>query len=78
MRYRMTFDEIAVKGRRIWKDADGKRRTQVVKFWQTENPFNKNADGSIKSRSDIGTELNEQFKAWVAAAPEGEKREWWG
>jgi hypothetical protein len=75
---RYTFDEIAMKGRRVWKDpTTGKRRTQVVKFFQTVNPFNKNAAGFPKTRAEIYKELGAEFHAWVAAAPEGEKREQW-
>lgn len=38
----------------------GKKCTRTKKFWQTLNPFNKNADGSVKTRDQIMDELSEK------------------
>ena len=38
----------------------GKQCSRTKKFWQTLNPFNTNADGSVKTRDDITSELGQQ------------------
>lgn len=70
---KLTFDKISVKGRRVWKE-NGKRRTETVEFYQTENPFNKKADGTMKTRATIWLEIEKQLEAWIAAARKGERR----
>lgn len=62
---RISFDEVSVRGTRRWKDADGKRHQQTRKFYQTINPFNKNADGSLKTREQIQHEISVQCAAWL-------------
>lgn len=61
---RITFDEVAVKATKRWKE-NGKSRQETRKFWQTVNPFNKNDDGSIKTREQIMTEIVAQRDAWL-------------
>lgn len=63
MRYQ--FEEVSLKVVRRWTDAEGKKRQQTKKFLQTINPFNKNADGSLKTRSQIMVELNAERDAWM-------------
>lgn len=63
---RITFDEISMKAKRVWTE-NGKNRQETRTFMQTVNPFNKNADGSVKTREEIYAELNAQRKAWLAA-----------
>ncbi len=65
---RYVFDEIAVKGVRRWTDADGKKRQETRKFFQTVNPFNKNADGSLKARDQILVEIKAERDAWLRNA----------
>ena len=43
----------------------GKRRTRTKRFWQTENPWNRNADGSVKSRAEIWESVNAEADEWV-------------
>lgn len=57
----MTTQNISLPGMR-----SGKRRTRREKFWQTLNPFNKNADGEPKTAQEIRVELAEKIKAWRA------------
>ncbi len=42
----------------------GKRRKRAKKFWQTLNPFNKKADGRVKTPSDIREELAVDVLKW--------------
>jgi hypothetical protein len=62
---RHVFDEVAVKATRRWTDANGKKRQQTKKFWQTINPFNKNADGSVKTATQIRAEVIAERDAWL-------------
>lgn len=38
----------------------GRQCSRTKKFWQTLNPFNKNDDGSVKTRDEIMSELGQQ------------------
>lgn len=64
---RYQFEEVSLKAVRRWTDADGKKRQQTKKFWQTISPFNKNADGTLKDRKQIMAELIIQRDAWLEA-----------
>jgi hypothetical protein len=59
------FDEVSIKATRRWADADGKKRQQTRKFWQTLNPFNKSADGTPKNRAQIVAELIAERDEWL-------------
>lgn len=63
---RITFDEIKVTAKRVWTE-NGKRRQQTKTFMQTVNPFNKNADGTRKTREQIYAELMNQRKEWLSS-----------
>ena len=60
------FEKVQVKGKRVWKDEDGKRRQETKVFYQTINPFNINKSGIVKSREEILQEITEQRDKWVA------------
>lgn len=62
---RITFNEVAIRATRYYTDESGKRRQQTKKFWQTINPFNRNADGSVKTREQIVAELEVERAAWL-------------
>lgn len=62
---KVTFDEVAVKATKRWKE-DGKTRTKTRKFYQTMNPYNKNADGTVKTRDQIMAEITAECDAWVS------------
>jgi len=47
----------------------GKPAIRSMTFEQTLNPWNKNADGSIKSAREIGRELLAEATAWSAEPP---------
>jgi hypothetical protein len=64
---RIICQEVSVKATRRWVDADGKKRQETRKFWQTVNPFNRKADGSLKTEADIRAEINAERDAWLAA-----------
>ena len=54
---RINYEEVKLKATRYYKDENGKKRQQTKTFSQTINPFNKNHDGTIKTRDDIWKEL---------------------
>lgn len=62
---RMSFEEVAVKATKRWKDKDGKVRQKTKTFYQTINPFNKNLDGTIKTRDQIMSEIIARRDAWL-------------
>lgn len=68
MRTTVRFDEIAIRGKRRWKDADGKWHQETKKFWQTMSPWNVDADKRPKNASQIRAELLAERSAWLTAA----------
>lgn len=64
MRY--IFEEVAVKATKRWTDETGRKRQQTRKFFQTLNPFNKDADGNPKTAQQIMAEIRAQRDAWLA------------
>lgn len=64
MRTRYTFDKVEIKGTRRWKE-NGKKRQQTKVFMQTLNPFNKNSDGTVKTREQIMEQLLTARDAWL-------------
>ncbi|RQO83533.1 hypothetical protein [Acidovorax sp. FJL06] len=68
---RYVFNEVAIKATHRWKDSEsGKNRQETRKFFQTINPFNKNAAGEIKSCDEIMVEIRAERDAWLAAQRE--------
>lgn len=65
MRY--TFEEVKLTATRSVVGSDGKKRRQQKTFSQTLNPFNLNADGTVKSRADIRRELDAEAGRWKAS-----------
>ena len=60
-----TFNEVSIRAEKSGKCIIcGKKRKRVRKFWQTLNPFNKKADGTVKSPSDIREELAVKVRKW--------------
>lgn len=62
----ITFREVTVHGTKTVKCAGGcgRRLKRQRKFWQTLNPFNKNAAGEVKSAVEIQKELFTERQAW--------------
>jgi hypothetical protein len=67
MRVVTTYDRLT------WKSAKtgncpvcGKRMRRQKTFSQTQNPFNKNPDGTVKTRQEIYRSLGAEVKAWLA------------
>lgn len=65
---KLTFDEVGFKSTRKYKDTNGKVRQETRHFYQTLNPFNKNVDGTMKTREQIMTELLLERDAWLKDA----------
>lgn len=61
-----TFDEIRWPSgvRKLKCRTCGKRFTRSRTFTQTVNPYNKNADGQVKTRGEIYKELRDEAAAW--------------
>lgn len=70
---RTYFEEVTRYGRATWK-VDGKRRTKRHKVTHTINPWNRNDDGTVRSREEVTARVEAELQAWIAAAPEGETR----
>lgn len=67
---RVYFQEVKLHGLKSGKcPVCGKTVTLSKKFFQTLNPFNKNADGTIKSHGDIYKELTVQLSEWKKVKP---------
>lgn len=65
------FEEVSISHTKRWKDPKtGKPRQRTQKFSMTLNPYNKNSDGTVRTRQDIYAALVVQRDAWIA---EGEK-----
>ena len=60
-----TYREVSMKAVYRWVDAHGRKRQKTEKFFQTLNPFNKNADGSIKNSREILAELKPKYDQWL-------------
>ncbi len=65
---RVTFDKVSIKGTKYWKDENGKRHQKTKEFYQTINPFNKNPDGTVKTRQQIRSEIVAERNAWLKEA----------
>ncbi len=65
MNQTVSFREIGRQARKSGKcTVCGKRRTRTKKFWQTLSPFNKTAEGRIKTTYDIVPELQAKAAEW--------------
>lgn len=59
------FQEISLQGiKNLPCSGCGKKLRRQRKFFQTLNPFNKAADGSPKTVTQIDAELTEQIEQW--------------
>lgn len=64
------FEEVTypVKRRVPCAGGCGKKLTRQTTLSQTINPFNKNPDGSIKTRADIWQALRAEAETWQPSA----------
>ncbi len=61
------FQEVAVTGQKRGKcPGCGGTAERQQRFYQTINPFNRNADGRPKTQPEIVAELRAQVEAWKA------------
>lgn len=59
------FDEIKQRGTKKVKCAKcGKSLNRSKTFYQTLNPFNRLADGTVKTVHDISIELQQEMAEW--------------
>lgn len=62
-RVSIKFERIKAKGVRF-ETVGGKKVLRQKIFEKTVNPFNKNADGSVKSREEVRADVRAEAKAW--------------
>jgi hypothetical protein len=59
------FEAVTLTGQKTVKcDNCGKWLRRQRTFQQTLNPYNKNAQGELKSRREMNAELNKAIAAW--------------
>lgn len=68
---RIRFDKVSVKATRRWKDERGKLRQETKEFFQTVNPWNRNAAGESKSRGEIMEQILAERDAWLKSYEAG-------
>lgn len=62
---RITFTQVKITQEKTVRCRKcGKRLVRQKTFWQTINPYNKNAEGYIKTRQEIICELKETANLW--------------
>lgn len=62
---RINFEEVSLKATKRWIDEAGKKRQKTKKFYQTISPFNKNKDGTVKTRDQILEEVTKERNMWM-------------
>ncbi len=62
---RVVFEQVVIKGVRRWRSQDGKKHQETRTFSQTVNPWNRNDDGTIKTREQICVELEVERERWL-------------
>lgn len=62
---RTTFAEVSLRGYKVGKCKCGKRRVRREKFWGTVNPFNRNEDGTIKTREQVAAKVQAEHDTWM-------------
>lgn len=60
-----SYKAIEIKATKKWTDENGKKRQKTKTFYQTLNPFNKNSDGTVKSREQILIEIEAEKESWL-------------
>jgi hypothetical protein len=62
---RETYSEISFTFEKSGKcSVCGKRRKRIQRFWQTYNPYNRRADGQVKTPQEIRDEVVAKGRAW--------------
>ncbi len=65
-----TFQKVSTWGHKEGRCCECGGRVKLKReFWQTLNPYNKNADGTERTSADIVAALEPQKKAWEATPP---------
>ena len=63
--YVTRFEKVELPAEQVGKcPVCNKRVVRRTTFWQTINPFNTDAEGTIKTYGEIREELIEESKAW--------------
>jgi hypothetical protein len=60
------YEEVSAPARRKGNcPICGKATVRSKRFTQTVNPFNRNADGTVKTRAEVRASVDAQAIAWV-------------
>ncbi len=71
---RHSFREVAITRTKTGKCPHcGKSARRTEKFWQTINPYNRNAEGFVKTPGEITLELERHAMEWEAQIVEHAK-----
>ena len=62
MRY--DFERITAPATVTRKCACGKWSGRSKTFWQTVNPFNRNDDGTVKTRAEVAADVHREAAEW--------------
>ena len=64
------FYEISAQGLQVGRcTVCGEHTRRSRKFWQTENPFNKDAAGQVKTARQIRSEVTAEAGEWSKGQP---------
>jgi hypothetical protein len=58
------FEEVSLRGKKTGKCGCGKNRTRQATFTNTINPYNRDADGTIKSRDEVLEDVRKILNEW--------------
>ena len=63
---KITFEKIVERRTKRWTDVNGKKRQKTAQFMKTVNPWNRNDDGSVRTREEIRALVRAEADAWMA------------
>lgn len=72
----VNFQEVSITAEKQGKCSCCNKSCKVKKkFYQTLNPFNRNADGAVKSTQEIISEISAERESWMRQPPMHKKCE---
>lgn len=62
----INFQEVSITAEKQGKCSCCNKSCKIKKkFYQTLNPFNRNSEGSVKTRQEIQEEINSERQKWM-------------
>lgn len=72
----VSFQEVSITTEKQGKCSCCNKSCKVKKrFYQTLNPFNRNADGAVKNKQEIVSEISAERDLWLKQPPKHKKCE---